>query len=259
MAVILEVQQLSCGYKFPIISEISFEAGPGDVVCILGVNGIGKTTLFKTILGQIPGFGGRALIGGRDLSKTPIKQLARMIGYVPQAHIPPFPYRVIDVVTTGRTPHLSLFSAPSRRDEEFALEVLERLQIGDLAERVYTEISGGERQLVLIARALAVEPDILIMDEPASNLDFGNQMRMIRQIRMLAETGLAVLLTSHNPDHVLQCATKIVLLYGGRRYAVGSPDELITGEMLREVYSIEAEVKQFERGEKTSRVCIPWL
>ena len=256
---ILKVQSLTCGYKFPIVNEISFDVNPGEVVCILGVNGIGKTTLFKTILRQIPSFGGNVFIDGQDTSGMPIKQLARIIGYVPQAHTPPFPYRVLDVVTTGRTPHLSLFSAPSQRDEDFAREMIERLQIADLAERVYTEISGGERQLVLIARALAVEPKILIMDEPASNLDFGNQMRMIRQIRALAETGLAVLLTSHNPDHVLQCATKIVLLYGSKGHAVGSPDELITGEMLKEVYSIEAEVRQFERGEKTSRVCIPWL
>ena len=255
----LEVRDLTCGYGFPIINGISFDAAPGDVICVLGVNGVGKTTLFKTILGQIPRFGGSVKADGRDLSAMSIKQLAQKIGYVPQAHVPPFPYKALDVVTTGRTSHLSLFSAPSQRDIEYAREVMERLQIGYLAERIYTEISGGERQLVLIARALAVEPDILIMDEPASNLDFGNQMRMIQRIRMLAETGLAVLLTSHNPDHVLQCATKTVLLYGGARYAVGSPGDLITGDMLRELYSIEAEVRQFERGDKTSRVCVPWL
>ena len=255
----LALENLVCGYKHPIISGISFTVEPGDVACVLGVNGVGKTTLFKTILGQIPRLGGKVSVNGRDLSKMPIKQAARLIGYVPQSHTPPFPYRVLDVVTTGRTPHLSLFSAPSRRDEEIAYDVMERMQIKDLADRVYTEISGGERQLVLIARALACQPDILIMDEPASNLDFGNQMRMIRQIRQLAEQGIAVLLTSHNPDHVLQCATKAVLLYGGSRYTVDTADALITGEMLREIYSIEAEVKRFEREGKTSSVCVPWL
>ena len=255
----LEVEGLTCGYKFPIINGISFHVEPGEVACVLGVNGVGKTTLFKTILGQLPRLGGRVSISGQDLSQMPVKQIARIIGYVPQAHIPPFPYRVLDVVTTGRTPHLSLFSAPSRCDEEIAYEVLEQMQIGSLSERVYTELSGGERQLVLIARALAGAPKILVMDEPASNLDFGNQMRMIRQIRLLADMGLAVMLTSHNPDHVLQCATKAVLLYGGARYAVDTPEKLINRETMREIYSIEAEVKRFEREGKTSRVCVPWI
>lgn len=256
----LKLNQVTCGYHgHPIVKDISFEVAPGEVVCILGVNGVGKTTLFKTILAHIPILGGSITLEDNDLSKISCRKLAQKIGYVPQVHAPPFPYQVTDVVMTGRTAHLPLFSSPSRKDEEIGMKMLEELNISHLADKVYTEISGGERQLVLIARALVQQPRILIMDEPTSNLDFGNQMRTLQVIRRLADSGYAVVLTTHNPDHALQCATKAVVLYHGSRYAVGAPGELITGDMIKEVYGIEAEVKRFEKENSHTEICIPWL
>jgi ABC-type cobalamin/Fe3+-siderophores transport system ATPase subunit len=185
--------------------------------------------------------------------------MAQKLGYVPQAHVPPFPYSVLEVVTTGRTAHLSVFSAPSAADNAMAREALDRLGIAHLADRIYTEISGGERQLVLIARALVQQPEILIMDEPTSNLDFGNQLRMLRLIRKLAAGGLSVLLTTHYPEHVLNCATKVVVLYGRERFEVGPPERMITAETLRDLYRVETEVRRMERKGGHAVVCIPWI
>jgi iron complex transport system ATP-binding protein len=260
MAVMLELKNVSCGYDgVPVVKDISFTVGPGEVVSILGANGVGKTTLFKTVLSSLPPLGGSILLGGQENSRLTSRQRARLLGYVPQVHTPPFPYTVLQVVTTGRTAHLSIFSSPSEADNALATETLERLGIRHLADRVYTELSGGERQLVLIARALAQQPEILIMDEPTSNLDFGNQLRMLRLIRSLAAGGLSVLLTTHYPEHVLNCATKVVVLYGQGRFRVGAPAELITSETLSELYRVDAEVRRMESRGRRAAVCIPWI
>lgn len=256
----LELQNVFCGYNgVPVVSDISFTVEAGEVVSILGSNGIGKTTLFKTVLSSLRPLSGKVLLDGVETDRLTSRQRARVLGYVPQVHTPPFPYTVLQVVTTGRTAHLSLFSAPSEADNALALETLGRLGISHLAQRVYTELSGGERQLVLIARALAQQPKILIMDEPTSNLDFGNQLRMLRLIRRLAGSGLSVLLTTHYPEHVLNCATKVVVLYGQGRFKVGAPEELITAETLRELYRVDTEVRRVESLGRHAAVCIPWI
>lgn len=256
----LEVLGAACGYHgMPVVRELSFTVGPGEVVCILGANGIGKTTVFKTILRSLPLLEGKILLDGRDIKELTSRQRAQKLGYVPQAHVPPFPYTVLEVVTTGRTAHLSVFSAPSAADNNLARAALDRLGIAHLENRVYTELSGGERQLVLIARALVQQPEILIMDEPTSNLDFGNQLRMLRLIRKLAAEGLSVLLTTHYPEHVLNCATKVVVLYGQERFAVGPPDKMITADTLRDLYRVETEVRRIKREGGHAAVCIPWI
>jgi iron complex transport system ATP-binding protein len=140
------------------------------------------------------------------------KARARLIGYVPQSHAPPFPFKALDVVTMGRTAHISLFSAPSKNDVEIAEASLESVGAAHLADRVYTEISGGERQLVLIARALAQQPQTLIMDEPTANLDFGNQVKTLALIGRLAEMGLAIILTTHFPEHAFMCSSKVAMI-----------------------------------------------
>lgn len=258
---LLEVCHASCGYSpgRPVIKGVSFTVEPGEVVCVLGANGIGKTTLFKSILGYLPLLGGAVRIHGKDIGKVSRAEMARAVGYVPQAHVPPFPFTVGDVVTMGRTAHLSLFAAPSRKDEAIAFDALEKLGIGGLFERPYTEISGGERQLVLIARALAQEASMLVMDEPVANLDFGNQVRILEGIGDLAASGLAVFMTTHFPDHALQASTKCIIIESVDTFTIGKAEAVITPGLLKRIYNIDAEVTTVQTAAGPVRVCLPLM
>lgn len=245
----LEIQNADCGYicrkkrhKKLVIRDISFTLDDGEILCILGKNGIGKTTLFKSILGSLKLHGGRVLIDGDDVTKLSRSQIAKVIGYVPQSHVPAFPFSVLDIVVMGRTAHLSMASSPSAADTKIALCALETLGISHLREQVYTEISGGERQLVLIARALTQEAKLLIMDEPTSNLDFGNQIRVLRQIDLLAKRGIGIILTSHYPNHAFLCSTKVLVMKGSGDYIVGTAEEVITEQLMKEIYGIDTQV-----------------
>jgi iron complex transport system ATP-binding protein len=256
----LEVLGAACGYHgLPGVRELSFTVGPGEGVCILGANGIGKTTVFKTILRSLPLLEGKILLDGRDIKELTSRQRAQKLGYVPQAHVPPFPYTVLEVVTTGRTAHLSVFSAPSPRT------IIWRAPRWTAWDRPSGEpgLYGAQRRGTpagFDARARwCSTPEILIMDEPTSNLDFGNQLRMLRLIRKLAAEGLSVLLTTHYPEHVLNCATKVVVLYGQERFAVGPPDKMITADTLRDLYRVETEVRRIKREGGHAAVCIPWI
>lgn len=161
----LEVERANCGYgSKSVVDDVSFALDAGEVVCLLGANGSGKTTLFKAILGLLRLNGGRILVDGADTALWSQRRLARTLAYVPQAHTPPFPFAVRDVVLMARTAHLGVFGSPSRRDAVIAEDALETLVVSDLANARYTEISGGERQLVLIARALAQQSDFLVME-----------------------------------------------------------------------------------------------
>jgi iron complex transport system ATP-binding protein len=254
----LELRDAACGYgKRVVARNISFTAGPGEILSILGANGVGKTTLFKTVLGHLPSLGGAILLNGTDLRAVSGRERARRIGYVPQSHTPPFPFTVRDVAVMGRTAHISLFSAPSAKDARIAEEALEAVGAAHLADRVYTEISGGERQLVLIARALTQRPEILIMDEPTANLDFGNQAKMLALIKELAETGLTIILTTHFPDHAFMCASKVALIKSRDVFLTGSAEEIVTRENLRDVYGIEISVVKIELAGRTATVCVP--
>ncbi len=256
---LMSVRSISCGYEMehPVIDSITFDVAQGEVVCVLGPNGVGKTTLFKSILGQLPLFSGSVYLDGQDIKKVSQKHLAQTIAYVPQAHVPPFPFLVGDVVAMGRTAHLSLFAMPSTNDDFLAHEALEKLGIADLYARPYTEISGGERQLVLIARALAQQTKMLVMDEPTANLDFGNQVRVLERICDLAADGLAILMTTHFPDHALQCSSKCIVLESPESYTIGRAEKVITSESLRRIYGIEAEVKSFQTLHGIERACLP--
>ncbi|SFB61864.1 ABC transporter ATP-binding protein [Azotobacter beijerinckii] len=207
----LEAHALACGYGCrTILDNLSFTLAAGELLCLLGPNGVGKTTLFKTLLGLLPPRAGEIRLDGKATRHWPRRQFARQVGYVPQAHTPPFPFLVEDVVAMGRTAHGSLFSGPSPHDREIAGQSLETLGIAALARTSYTEISGGERQLVLIARALAQEPRILVMDEPTSNLDYGNQLKVMAHVRRIADAGrMGIVLTTHHPNHALLHASRL--------------------------------------------------
>ncbi len=256
----LEIHNLSCGYgRRTVLNGISFDLAAGELLCLLGPNGVGKTTLFKTLLGLLPAHGGEIRLDGQPLGHWSRRRFARQVGYVPQAHTPPFPFKVRQVVAMGRTAHLAAFASPDHVDLDIAESALETLGIAALAEATYTEISGGERQLVLIARALAQQPRLLIMDEPTANLDYGNQLRVMAHVRRIVDTqGLGVILTTHDPNQALLHATRALVLERDRRYSVGTPAEVITAEYLRRTYGVETEILDLTRSPGTPRrICVP--
>lgn len=254
----LEAQKLAYGYpERRIGSDVTLELNAGEVLCLLGPNGSGKTTLFRTLLGLLPLQGGVVLLDGRDLRTLRRDEIARQLSYVPQAHGAFFPYTVREVVLMGRTAHLGLFAAPSARDHGMALDAIRRMGIENLADAVYTEISGGERQLVLIARALAQEARMMVMDEPTANLDFGNQVRVLERIRTLAADGIGVLLSTHDPDHAFLCADRVAMLHNGGLLTCGTPEQVMTAAQLRQLYGVDVVVTEVALGQGTRRICLP--
>ena len=257
----LVVENLACGYgNRTVIKNIQLSINTGDILCILGPNGVGKTTLFKTIQGFLPLHNGKIIINGQNISTISQKKLAHLLAYVPQTHETVFPFRVIDVVVMGRTAHLGIFSTPGKKDYKICQEILEKLNIGHLTDKVYTEISGGEKQLALIARALVQKPQFLLMDEPTSNLDFGNQVKVLQQIVNLSRDGIAVIMTSHFPDHAFLCSAKTALFRKDRSLVTGAAEEVITEESLKEAYGIPVKmsVMQDDNGFDL-RTCVPIL
>lgn len=243
----LEIKNAVFGYtgknkRKTVLENVSFSMDKGELLCILGANGVGKTTMYRTILGFLPLLEGELLIDGRNIRTVPREQLAKHIAYVPQYHTPPFAYSVHDVVLMGRGTHISRFSSPGRKDELIALEMLERMGISHLRDDVYTEISGGERQLVMIARALAQQTEYILMDEPAASLDFGNQMRLLRVIKNLAKDGIGVAFTTHYPDHAFIADASVLALESRDRWSYGRADEVMTEELLDRMYGIDASI-----------------
>ncbi len=236
---ILSVNDLTCGYSHEaVLTGLNLSVSAGECLCILGPNGVGKTTLFKTMLGLLPSLSGSVRIDNEDISQWDERKKAHYIAYIPQSHQPPFPYTVHQVVVMGRTAHLGLTSAPSRADHDLADQVLESLGLLHLRDKVYTRISGGERQMTLIARALTQDPYFLLMDEPTANLDFGNQGRVLREIRRLKEEGISIVMTTHTPDHAFLCEANVALIGKDDTMLYGSADEIVTEENMARVYGI---------------------
>ncbi|NTV09528.1 MAG: ABC transporter ATP-binding protein [Zoogloea sp.] len=257
----LELVGLSCGYnRRSVLEDISLTLDGGELLCLLGPNGVGKTTLFKTILGLLPPCGGEIRLDGEPIERWSRRRFASRVGYVPQAHTPPFPFKVREVVAMGRTAHLGSFSSPRAADRAIADEALDTLGIAMLADASYTEISGGERQLVLIARALAQQPRVLVMDEPTSNLDYGNQLKVMAHIhRIVASRGMGIILTTHHPNHALLYASRVLVLDRDKRYTVGTPAEVITETYLRHTYGVDTEIHDItRRNGQLTRMCVPY-
>jgi len=236
----LEARRLAFGYRgHPVGSGIDLALEPGRVLCLLGPNGSGKTTLMKTLLGLLPAQGGEILLDGRPLADWNPRERAARLAYVPQAAETFFDFSLAEMVEMGRTAHRGLFARPSRRDAEVSRAALRALGIELLAERPIHRVSGGERQLALIARALATEASLVVLDEPTANLDFGNQMRVLAEIARLRERGIAILLCSHDPGHALEVADEVLLIQEGRTFTRGRPADVITDENLSRLYGIE--------------------
>jgi len=234
----LEARQLAIGYPGRTIGQgMDLHLERAEVFCLLGPNGSGKSTLFRTLLGLLAPLAGSVLLDGRPLSHWPRRTLAGRIGYVPQAQDRLLPFTVEDMVLLGRSARLGLFSSPSSRDRSVGHACLERLGIAHLRQRVYTTLSGGERQLVLIARALAQEPALLVLDEPTASLDFGNQIRVLEHVQALREQGLGILLCTHQPEHALRVADRIALFRQGCLFHCGAA---LSVERLAWLYDLPA-------------------
>ena len=218
----LQGRDLTIGYPDHVVgSGLNVALATGEVLALLGPNGGGKTTLLKTLLGLIDAKAGEVRLDGKPLAEFSIQQRARVIAYVPQVHTGTFAFTVETVVLMGRIAHGNLFSRPSARDFEVAAGALERFGIARLSQRPYTQISGGERQLVLLARALAQEPQFIVLDEPTASLDFGNQGKVMSEICALAASGHGVLFTTHDPNHARRAADRAFLLRDGTQLADG--------------------------------------
>jgi iron complex transport system ATP-binding protein len=251
----LEVKSLAFGFPGRVVGrDVSFTLEAGEVMCVLGPNGGGKTTLFRTLLGLLVPHGGSVELEGAPLPSLSRAEIARRVGYVPQGHASTFAFTVREFVLMGRTAHLGVFASPAKKDFVVASEALETLGIAPLADQPVTEISGGERQLALVARALAQEPRLLVMDEPTASLDFGNQVRVLQRISRLAASGISILFSSHDPDHAFLSAQRALLLAEGRALEIGEPRDVIRPDTLERLYGVSVEVLPLAGGGHT---CLP--
>lgn len=218
------------------LADVDLTVNRGEVACLLGPNGAGKTTLLRCLLGLLRPDRGVTRICGQKLSTLTARERARLVAYVPQSTATVFPFTTLDMAVMGRTPHLPVTATPSRRDRVAALAVLADLGLDHLAEQSFASLSGGERTLALVARALVQEADVLVLDEPTAALDLGNAVQVLGVIRGLADRGRAVLMTTHQPDHALHAGHRAVLMANGRVIADGDPRRELTGPVLSRVY-----------------------
>ncbi len=231
-----------------VLSRVSASIEAGILCGLFGPNGSGKTTLFKCCLGLLKAPRGTILLDGKDIYSMNVSSLARIAAYVPQEHRSPFPFKVKEVVMMGRTPHLGgggIFRI-SKGHREATLRALEMLNILHLADSRYDQLSGGQRQLVLIARAIAQQTSILFLDEPTSSLDFDNQIRIWKALRKLAQQGITILACSHDPNHVAWFCDRVIMLGRGRVVADGHPRTAITESTLKTVYREKCTVKRID-------------
>lgn len=240
----IRVQDLSFSFgEEQVLRGINLSSEDSGIVLLLGPNGSGKTTLLRCINGILAPQSGSISVNGRSLREYSRRELARIMSIVPQVHRPSFPYTVLDVVLIGRTPHVGAFAMPDKRDVEVARQCLEAVGISRLAQRVYTRVSGGEMRLVLIARALAQQPKVLLLDEPTAHLDVANQLRVLNTVRKLTkENGISTLVSLHDPNHALAFADRVALLFEGELVASGKPEDVITVENMKKVYGVDADI-----------------
>jgi iron complex transport system ATP-binding protein len=243
----------------PVQKYVNFSVSSGEVCCVLGPNGCGKTTLVKTILGMYPLLQGSITLDGSDVTQWSAAQISEQIAYVAQKNSQPFPYEVKDVVMMGRISKSRSFSGkPSRRDFNICENAMEEMGIRYLRDRPYVDISGGELQMVMFARALAQEPKMLILDEPTAALDYGNAVRVIEKVRQLAESGYAIIMITHNPDHAFMTGANVALFKRNQNMIFGSAYDVITRENIQDAYGINVKLVEFTHdNQEVMRMCAP--
>ncbi len=252
----IEVKNLSFSYgDHPVLHDISFSVGKGEFLSILGPNGVGKSTLFRCVLGLLSGYSGQVLVDGIDAREFTVREAARHIAYIPQTSRPIFNYSVFDIVLMGRTSNLSPFRSPGKEDKEKCQWALDKVGITRLSERCYHRLSGGEQQLALIARALVQDAPCLMLDEPTANLDFGNQLLVLEQARALAREGYTVIQTTHHPEQSYMFSDRILAIQHGRVLTEGSPEHVLTQKTMFDLYGVDVDVVSLY--EDKARICIP--
>ena len=219
----LAVQNLKFAYgRHEVLKGISFTANEGELLSVLGCNGAGKSTLFKCMLGLLDGYSGSILADGQDVKTLSLRRLAKKTAYIPQLHYPAFNYSVFDMVLMGTAHRVSAMASPGEAEKDKTRAALLQMGIEGLSERSYNHLSGGEQQLVLIARALAQEARILILDEPTASLDFGNRIRVLAKIRELAGKGYTVIQSTHDPENAFMYSDRVLAVKDGRVIAEGN-------------------------------------
>ena len=239
----LEAEHLHFGYDAArtILEDVSFALGGTGVYCILGRNGTGKSTLLKCLVGELHA-AGRILFDGKERAAYSDREIAQRVAYIPQSHTPTFPFRVLDVVMMGRTAHMAYFASPGACEEEIARHHMNFLGIAHLAEQPYTNISGGERQLVMLAAALTQQPAFLILDEPTAHLDFGNAQRFLDLVLRLNAEGLGILMTSHFPDHALYLGAETLVMKDKKLWKHGAAADVIDEESMTALYGLPVHI-----------------
>ena len=252
---IYEVSNLTFSYPQgdrKVLDGASLQLDEGEILCILGPNGAGKTTLLNCMAGLLKAESGKINICGKDIKAMKEKEIASLIGYVPQIHTPAFDYKVLDFVLMGRAPKTGVFSSPGKEDEELCMNVLRSMGIEHIAHKSYMNISGGERQQVMIARTIVQEPKAILFDEPTAHLDYGNQHRVLKRVKQMANEGYSVIITTHNPDHALMLDDKVAIVSRNGKIIQGESRDIITEEALSEVYNIDLKITYVEEiGRKT--------
>lgn len=260
----LEISHVKYRYKNgpQVLKDISFDVQEGECLCLLGPNGTGKSTLLKCLLHYYEPEVGEIRLDGQEIGQLPARERARQLAYVSQSSRLTFPYTVREVVRMGRTAHLAFGTSYSKRDKEIAEQVMDQLGIAFMADKCFQNLSGGERQMVMIARALAQQARFLILDEPTAALDYSNQIRILRTLCGLAQNGYGILMTTHFPDHAFLACSKAVLMRDGEVMDFGSPEQVVSSDNLTRLYGtpvcVARAVLSENRVEDTeTKVCIP--
>jgi ABC-type cobalamin/Fe3+-siderophores transport system ATPase subunit len=257
----LALRDVAIGYDKdkPVQKYVNFNMTSGEVCCVLGPNGCGKTTLIKSILGLMPLLDGMITVDGDDVTKWGASRLSDTMAYVAQKHEQPFPFQVKDVVMLGRINKVrSLGGTPTREDYNAVENAMQEMDIYHLRDVPYLDISGGELQMVMFARALAQEPQMMILDEPTAALDYGNAVRVIEKVRAMAASGLAVLMITHNPDHAFMTGANVALFTRYQPVKFGDAFAIITRENIQEAYGTKVRIVEFTHdNQEIMRMCAP--
>lgn len=247
------------GFTYPngkeVFKQLSFCIEQGQIVCVLGPNGSGKSTLLNCLAGLLEPAQGEVLINGISSRSLKRVEIAQAVGMVPQNIVPYFHFRVIDYVVTGCAPRMGAFQKPKAAEYDLAWRAIQRMRIEHIAEQSFMNISGGERQQVAIARVIAQAPAFILLDEPTSHLDLGNQMKVLEMLRDMAEGGFGIVMSTHNPDHVLMLDAQVAVINSGGQLVFGPGRDIITEPLLDSLYAAGLHILEVDSiGRK---VCVP--
>ncbi len=247
------------GYdKKPILTDVNIEIDTGSILCVLGKNGAGKTTFFKSLLGMLPLISGNIFLDDIDVSNWNRRKFSSIISYVPQVHSFSFSFTVMEVVLLGRSVHINMFGSPTKKDKDIAEEALKQMKIWHMKDRQFNSLSGGEQKLVIVARALAQQASFIVMDEPTSSLDFGNQIKIIKQVRDLQDKSLGIIMSTHSPDHAFMCDAQALIVDSNKIVNIGDCSN-VTESLLKRIYGVDILIDEFSRSYHKRKVCVPTI